>query len=98
MEVVVLSGTVGVGKTTVAAALRCELVARGHRAVDLDVDTLTHDDPAPADDPFNERVVVAHLASTREHWREAGVDVLILARVMDTAAQRDAYAHALGGP
>src|SRR3954454_686640 len=98
MDIVVLSGTVGAGKTTVPVALRRELMVRGRRAVDLDVETLTHDAPAPADDPFNERVVVAHLGSMRERWREGGVEVLVLARVVESAEQRDAYAQALGSP
>ena len=34
----------------------------------------------------------------REHWRDAGLEVLILPRVIETAAQQDAYADALGEP
>lgn len=98
MDVVVLSGTVGVGKTTVAAALRTALLARGREACDLDVDELAHRMPATDDDPFNETAVVRHLRSMREHWRAAGIEVLILPRVVEDAAQRDEYADALGVP
>ena len=34
----------------------------------------------------------------RAHWDDAGLEVLILPRVVETAAQRDAYADALGEP
>jgi predicted kinase len=98
MDVVALSGTVGAGKTTVAAALRRVLLARGLEACDLDVDELAHRTPPATDDPFNERAVVRHLRAMRAHWREAGVEVLILPRVLEDTAQRDDYADALGVP
>ncbi|WP_315094300.1 adenylyl-sulfate kinase [uncultured Cellulomonas sp.] len=96
MKVLALSGTVGAGKSTVAVALRNELLARGHAAGDLDVDAIATETPAPPDDPFNERVVVEHLRTMRPHWRDAGLQVLLLPRVVETPAQRDAYADALG--
>ncbi|WP_203753115.1 AAA family ATPase [Cellulomonas chitinilytica] len=94
----VLSGTVGAGKTTVAGALRRELVAQGHVAAELDVDGVARQAPAPPADPFNERLVVAHLRALRSRWERAGVDVLVLPRVVETVAQRDAYADAVGRP
>ncbi|KQR17504.1 adenylyl-sulfate kinase [Cellulomonas sp. Leaf334] len=98
MNVVALSGTVGTGKSTVAVALRDALLARGYAAEELDVDAIANETTAPPDDPFNERVVVAHLRTMRPHWHDAGLEVLILPRVIETVAQRDAYADALGEP
>jgi dephospho-CoA kinase len=98
MQVVALSGTVGAGKSTIAVVLRDALLARGYAAGELDVDAIANETSSPPDDPFNERVVVAHLRAMRPHWRDAGLEVLILPRVIETAAQRDAYAEALGEP
>jgi hypothetical protein len=94
VDVVALSGTVGAGKTTVAGALRRELVALGYRAAEVDVDGIAGQAPALPDDPFNERLVVAHLRGLRARLR--ATDVLVLPRVVETVAQRDAYADALG--
>jgi adenylylsulfate kinase len=98
MQIIALSGTVGAGKSTVAIALRDALLSRGCAAGELDVDAIANETASPPDDPFNERVVVAHLRAMRPHWRDAGLQVLILPRVIETAAQRDAYADALGEP
>ncbi|WP_162242690.1 adenylyl-sulfate kinase [Cellulomonas sp. Leaf395] len=98
MQVIALSGTVGAGKSTLAVALRDALLVRGLAAGELDVDAIANETSAPPDDPFNERMVVAHLRAMRQHWRDAGLEVLILPRVIETAAQRDAYADALGEP
>lgn len=98
VEIVVLSGTVGAGKSTVALALRDLLLAQGVVAADVDVDAVATRSPAPPGDPFNERVVVAYLAAMRPRWEDAGVEVLILPRVVETVDQRDDYARALGRP
>ena len=98
MQIVALSGTLGAGKSTLSIALRDALLARGYAAGELDVDAIANETSSPPDDPFNERVVVAHLRAMRPHWRDAGLEVLILPRVIETAAQRDAYAEALGEP
>ena len=98
MHVIALSGTVGAGKSTVAVAMRDALLSRGHAAGELDVDAIANETESPPDDPFNERVVVAHLRTMRPHWHDAGLEVLLLPRVIETAAQRDAYGEALGEP
>ena len=98
MQIVALSGTLGAGKSTLSIVLRDALLARGYAAGELDVDAIAAETPAPPDDPFNERVVVAHLRAMRAEWHDAGLEVLILPRVIETAAQRDAYADALGEP
>jgi predicted kinase len=98
-QTVVLSGTVGAGKSTVATALVDELLARGYRATSIEVDELAHrGPPSPIDDPFNERAVVRELESVVPNLRELGIEVLVLPRVVETQSQRQAYADALAGP
>lgn len=95
VQVLIISGTVGAGKTAVARALLDELVSRGLRAAMVDVDELTRLAPAPDDDPFNDRIARAHLRAMVPNFLAAGVAVLLLPRVLETRTQRDHYTAAL---
>src|SRR5580700_6938474 len=83
VPVLVLTGPVGVGKSTIAAEaawlLRQADVA--HALVDLD--RIEQCWPVPADDPGNERVSRRNLACMWANFRQAGADRLIFARARD---------------
>jgi hypothetical protein len=97
MRVVVISGSLGAGKTYTAAAIRDLLAARGERVAAIDLDWLCQSDPAPASDPYNDALGFRNLAAVYPNYVAAGVDYLVLARVVADAGDRARYEHALAG-
>lgn len=96
-DTVLLSGTVGAGKTTAAHALS-ELErsqVRAHAVVDLDQVRLLY--PAPAGDPFSHEVELANLRDLARNYRAAGAQRLVLAGVVEDPAELPRYVDALGG-
>jgi adenylylsulfate kinase len=98
MNVVVISGTLGAGKTTLMWALGRELTERGYRVAVQDVDCLRGLIHPPVGDRFNERIVLAHLRAMIPNWRDVEVEVLILAVVLESPAERARYAEAVADP
>lgn len=93
-----LTGTVGVGKTTVAEALGDLLRNVAVPNAVVDVDWLRAAWPAPPDDPFNGALALRNLAAVTANYLDAGVVRLVLAGVLETAEDRVAYAAVLGMP
>jgi predicted kinase len=84
VPVMLISGAVGVGKTTVAYEVRLRLKDANVSHVFIDDEfALFH--PHAADDPHGERVRNAALASLWEVYRNANVQRLILARAIADA-------------
>ena len=83
VPVLVLSGPVGAGKTTIAAEIGDLLRETNipHAIVDLAVIGLCW--ASPADDPWNERLTHRNLAAMWSQFREAGASRLVLCRVLE---------------
>lgn len=81
VPVLLLTGPVGVGKSTVLSKIAWLLTQAGlpHAAVDLAV--MGQVWPAPADDPWNERLIHHNLACLWANFRDAGAERLVLARL-----------------
>lgn len=96
-DVVLLSGTVGAGKTTTAHALSDleSAAGRPHAVVDLDEVRLLR--PPPPGDPFQHEVELANLRDLARNYRVAGAARLVLAGVVEEAGEVDRYREALGG-
>ncbi|GAA2484700.1 AAA family ATPase [Winogradskya humida] len=93
-----ITGTVGAGKTTVAEALGDLLIQDGIPSAIIDVDWLRRSWPAPPGDPFNGKITLRNLHAVAATYLEAGARRLVLAGVAESAAERDAYQVALGVP
>ena len=96
--VLFLNGTVGAGKTTTAEAIGDLLQQREVPYAVIDLDWLRNTWPAPPDDPFNLALELQNLTAVAANFRTAGVQVLILAGVIERYADRERYEQALGVP
>lgn len=95
--VLIITGPVGVGKTTVAAALS-ELLSQDRLAHALiDLDWLRWCYPSPADDPFQLALGLQNLAAICSHYRAAGAARLILVDIVETRATLASYQVAIPG-
>jgi energy-coupling factor transporter ATP-binding protein EcfA2 len=95
LPMLVITGPVGVGKTTVAAALS-ELLSQADLAHALiDLDWLRWCYPSPADDPFQLTLGIQNLAAVWSHEQAAGAARLILVDVVETRATLDSYQAAI---
>ncbi|MBV2357369.1 ATP-binding protein [Streptomyces sp. J2-1] len=95
-EALLLTGTVGAGKTSVATRIGELLASAGVPNAVIDLDALCDSWPPPVDDPFNTRVMLANLRSVVLNYRAAGVNRFVLAGVVENAEERDRCAAALG--
>jgi adenylylsulfate kinase-like enzyme len=90
-RVLVITGPVGVGKTSTAIAIGEELKRAGEAFAVIDVDWLRWAGPAPLDDRFNSRLGHRNLAAVAANFRVAGARWMICADVIETEADRAAY-------
>ncbi len=97
LESVFLNGTVGAGKTTTGEALHWLLADDGISNAVIDLDALRRSWPAPSTDRFNHELELRNLQAVAGNYREVGVRRLILAGVLEQAAEVDRYRAALGG-
>lgn len=94
--VLLITGTVGVGKTTVAEAVGDILVGLGVPHAVIDLDELRRCWPPPAGDRFNDTVELTNLRSVAANYRAAGALRLVLAGVVERRSQRQDYERAVG--
>ena len=97
IPVLIVTGPVGAGKTTVAAAISAELERRDVAHAWVDVDQLAQCFPRPADDPFHGRLAMRNLAAVGRNAIAAGAGRLILPCVIEDAAGRNAIVAAIPG-
>lgn len=81
--VLLLTGPVGVGKSTVLSEITLLRTQASvpHAAIDLAV--IGRAWPAPEDDRWNERLIQRNLACMWANFRDAGAERLVLARVLE---------------
>ncbi|MEU6895530.1 AAA family ATPase [Streptomyces sp. NPDC046557] len=91
-----LNGTVGVGKTTVAEALGDLLADAGVPHAVVDLDWLRKSWPAPPGDRFNFGMLLRNLRSVTGHYLDAGATRLVLAGVIEDQDERKLLADAVG--
>jgi adenylylsulfate kinase len=93
-----VNGTVGVGKTSVAEAIHARLSQAQVPNAMFDVDALRRAWPQPPGDRFNKALALRNLTAVTANAVDAGAVRLVLAGVVETPSERDEYEHALGMP
>jgi dephospho-CoA kinase len=83
VPVLLITGPVGVGKSTVAATAAHLLREAGIPHALVDLAWIGDCWPVPDDDPWNERLAHRNLASMWTNFRAAGARRLLLARVLE---------------
>jgi adenylylsulfate kinase len=91
-----LTGTVGSGKTTTADAIGDLFTAAQIPNAVLDVDWLGNSWPALPDDPFNDGMRLRNLAAVAGNYLRAGAVRLVAAGVVETIEERKLYEEAVG--
>ena len=77
-----VTGTVGVGKTSVAATVGDLLRQRRVSNAVVDLDELRRSWPAASGDRFNTTVMLANLSAVADNYVGAGFTTLVLAGVL----------------
>ncbi len=95
-QALLINGTVGVGKTTVAEAVGDLLADAGLPHAVLDLDWLRRSWPAPSGDRFNFEMLLRNLQSIAGNYLEAGATRLVLAGVVEHRNERKWLADAVG--
>lgn len=96
-RLLVLNGTVGAGKTTVAEAAADVLREAGVPYAWIDVDALRRVHPTADDDPFGQEVALDHLEAMAGVLARRGYRHVVLAEVIEHPADRERYEMAFDG-
>lgn len=97
VPVLLVTGPVGVGKTTTALTAGDLLAAAALPYAVVDLDSLTWCYPPPADDPHNSRLALRNLVVLWQHYAAAGAERLIIARVIESRDELEPYRQAVPG-
>jgi HSP20 family molecular chaperone IbpA len=97
VPVLVVTGPVGVGKTSVASELSELLDQAGVAHALVDVDSLRWCYPRRPDDPFRVKLAMKNLAAIWLNFQAAGADRLVLVDVIESRAELSRIAAAVPG-
>lgn len=93
-----ITGAVGVGKTTTMEAAAALLAERGLPGAMVDIDAIRRAWPAPATDRFHEGLQLANLQAMCRNFRAAGAEVGLAAGTIEDRAARARFEEAMGVP
>jgi hypothetical protein len=97
VPVLLITGPVGAGKSTVANEAGRLLRELGVPHALVDLARIGQCWPVPAGDPWNERLIHQNLACIWSNFRQAGIDRLIVSRVLEARSLLRHLAEAVPG-
>ncbi len=98
VSALLITGTVGVGKTTTAEQVGRRLGEAGTAYAVIDLDEIRRFWPMPPGDPFGVQIEVANLTAVAANYLRAGAEWLVLAGVVENQGQRQLIQAAVGVP
>jgi hypothetical protein len=97
-RVIVVNGSIGAGKTSVAECVFDVLAERGARVAEIDADFLCQASPNPPGAEFGQALMFDNLAAVAPVYRSYGYGIMVIARVVEDPEDRERYATAFAGP
>lgn len=98
VPVLLITGPVGVGKSSALGELEDLLQAAGMRFAAVELDALSYcHPPAPGDDRFRTDLTFRNLAALWRNFRAAGAERLVLSRVVESREELARYRKAVPG-
>lgn len=97
VPVLLVTGPVGVGKTTAAGEISSLLNAAGVPHAVVDMDALRWCYPSPPGDPYNVALALRNLAAVWPNFRAAGAQRLVLADVLESPEDLGPYRTTVSG-
>ena len=94
---IIVTGPVGVGKTTVAEAMGYQLLAVKVPHANVDFDQLTAGPRTADDDVWGTKLGLSNLAAIWKNYQHAGARRLIIARVIESRSELDGFRNAVPG-
>jgi hypothetical protein len=91
-KLLLISGPVGVGKTSVADEVSSLLDDANVSHTFVDLDGLSYTYPRDDDDPYGDDIALENLSAIWGNSRKRGVDYLIIARVIESREYADKLA------
>jgi len=97
VPVLIISGSLGSGKTTVLGEASDLLIERKVRHAAIDLDGLSIAWPQIRDAPYNDWIMFQNLGCVWANYAREGIDRLLVARVVETRFELVAYEQAVPG-
>ncbi len=98
VPVLLITGPVGVGKSSVLSEIEDLLQEAGMRFAAVELDALSYcHPPMRGDDRFRTKLTFRNLASVWKNFRAAGAERLILSRVLESRSELVRYRRAVPG-
>ncbi len=98
VPVLLITGPVGVGKSSVLSEMEDLLQAAGVRFAAVELDALSYcHPPAPDDDRVRSKLTFRNLAALWRNFRAAGAERLIVSRVLEARREVASYRKAVPG-
>ncbi len=94
-SVLIITGTVGVGKTAIADEIFETLQRAAQPVALINIDEFGYVSPRSSDDPYNQAIRLKNLTAVWQNYTELGTELVIIPVVIENTYELDAYKQAI---